>query len=340
MAQLPRGPLAAYLGVRNENEAANLAQLQMQFQAQRIAEDRKLRQELASQSDLRQRELAGQADATRRDALSMNDQRARDLAGLKLKMDENKLEMQNQFNTARIGAIGDENLRKREADAWKRQYEQSLLTLKQQMANLKGTPQEQPLKPTDLMRLIDKDGNHPPLGSTMEQAIKNGFKVGTTQEINMLLAGRGAEATVSQLEKYVESVWGKEGEDKIQEGVRKRLTTGASLAIDRLKQSNPDLIAYEAFGQGTLAPLIRAIGEKGALAEGDIQRGINLIPKTGNKLGELPDTSVVARQKMKQLRQWFTETLGKNVATPSAGGEWTDDKEKRYQELLRKRGGS
>ena len=98
---------------------------------------------------------------------------------------------------------------------------------------------------------------------------------------------------------------------------RNRTKSGVSFAIDRAQQSNPDLNAYEAFGQGTLAPLIRAIGEKGALAEGDIQRGINLIPKTGNKLGDLPDTSVVARQKMKQLRAWFTEALGKGGAGPT-----------------------
>ncbi len=304
---VPPGPLSAYLGVREGNLDADmqamgfLAKLQEAQEARRLNEEFR-RDELKTKHLDRQAQLAGTLELGRG----------------RLQQQANQLEMQNQFNQQRIQAIQDEAQRKREADAWQRTYQQGQLDIqrenlqiRQQLAAMKAIPGDEPLKAPELLHYIDKEGNHPPAGSTLNDVMGKGYRLASTQEINMVLAGRGAESTISQLEKYVENIWGKEGEDKVNEGIRKRMMAGASLAIDRAKQSNPDLNSYEAFGAGTLAPLIRAIGEKGALAEGDIQRGINLIPKTGNKFGELPDTSVVARQKMKQLRQWFEDVLGK-----------------------------
>ena len=338
-AGVPAGPLSAWLSVREGNRQASLQELQAALKVQEAQASRQLdplRGQLmqAQVADLQQRPEDRKLQIINTAELGKG----------RLQQQANQLEMQNQMNAARIQTIQDETHRKKEADAWNQQYQQGkleiekgLLGIKQQLAEQKAIPGDQPLKAPELLHYIDKDGNHPSAGSTLNDVMQKGYKLASTQEINMLLAGRGAESTVNQLDKYVESIWGKPGEETITEGIRKRTMAGASWAIDRAKQSNPDLNAYEAFGQGTLAPLIRAIGEKGALAEGDIQRGINLIPKTGNKFGELPDTSVVARQKMKQLRDWFNEALGKK-AGPSS--EWSDDKEKRYQELLRKRGGS
>ena len=344
MAQYPtvaERTLGSYLDQRETNRQGSLQDLQMALKVQDQMAQRELdplkKQLLQAQvSDLQQR-------PEDRKLQILN---TAELGKGRLQQQANQLEMQNQMNAARIQTIQDETQRKKEADAWNQKYQQGqldiqrgLLGIKQQLVAQKAIPGDQPLKAPELLHYIDKDGNHPSAGSTLNDVMQKGYKLASTQEINMLLAGRGAESTVNQLDKYVESIWGKEGEDKITEGIRKRTMAGASWAIDRAKQSNPDLNAYEAFGQGTLAPLIRAIGEKGALAEGDIQRGINLIPKTGNKFGELPDTSVVARQKMKQLRDWFSEALGKTSKTPGGEG-WSDDKEKRYQELLRRRGGS
>lgn len=334
-------PLSAYLDQRETNRKASLADLQMalkvqESQAQRQLDPLNVQLKQAQIADLQQRPEDRQAQMAN----------TLELGRGRLQQQSNQLEMQNQFNMSRIDSIKDEAERRKAADAWQKTYQQGQLDvqrgqleIKQKLAEMKAIPGNEPLKANELLHYIDKDGNHPSPGTTLSDVIKKGYKLASTQEVNMLLAGRGAESTVNQLDKYVESIWGKEGEDKITEGMRRRTLAGASLAIDRAQQSNPDLNAYEAFGQGTLAPLIRAIGEKGALAEGDIQRGINLIPKTGNKIGELPDTSVVARQKMKQLREWFNNALGKTPNTPGGEG-WSDEKEKRYQELLRRRGGT
>ena len=338
---VPAGPLSAYLGVREANRAGSLADLQM---ALKVQEAQAARQQDPLNMQLKQAQITDIQQRPEDRRLQMAN--TLELGRGRLQQQANQLEMTNQFNQSRIGAIKDEAERKKAADEWQRIYQQGQLDvqrgqleIKQKLAEMKAIPGNEPLKAPELLHYIDKDGNHPAPGTTLNDVIQKGFKLASTQEVNMLLAGRGAESTVNQLDKYVLSIWGKEGEEKITEGMRRRLISGASLAIDRAQQSNPDLNAYEAFGQGTLAPLIRAIGEKGALAEGDIQRGINLIPKTGNKIGELPDTSVVARQKMKQLREWFNNALGKTANTPGNEG-WSDEKEKRYQELLRRRGGS
>ena len=66
----------------------------------------------------------------------------------RLQQAANQLEMQNQFNNSRIAAIQDENARKREADAWKKQYEQGRLDIEKQLADLKKTVAEnKPEKP-------------------------------------------------------------------------------------------------------------------------------------------------------------------------------------------------
>ena len=317
-AGVPAGPLSAYLGVREANRAASLSELQAALQAQSQMAQRELdplkKQLMEAQvADLQQRPEDRKAQMA--NTLEMGRGR--------LQQQANQLEMQNQFNTSRIQGIQDEIARKKAADEWKKTYQQGqlenqrgMLEIKQKLAEMKAIPGNEPLKAPELLHYIDQEGNHPAPGTTLNDVIKKGYKLATTQEVNMLLAGRGAESTVNQLDKYITSIWGKEGEDKISEGIRNRTTAKASFAIDRVKQSNPDLNAYEAFAQGTLAPLIRAIGEKGALAEGDVLRAIELLPKTGSKLNELPDTSVVARQKMQQLRDWFTTALGKQSSTP------------------------
>ena len=359
---VPAGPLAAYISVRDRNEQRGSEELQQAGAVQGLLARMQQQQELqrgraalaqlgpeASEEDILRTTIPfSSPEAVMKAKQSSLDRRVQiaattEMGKARLQQQSNQLEMQNQFNQLRIDAIKDEGTRKIEADKWQRIYQQGQLDvergnlgIREFLAKLKMAPGDAPLKASELLHYIDKSGNHPKSGSTLNQVIEQGYRLASTQEVNMLLAGRGAESTVNQLDKYVESIWGKEGDDKLQPGVRKRLMTGVELAIDRAKQSNPDLNAYESFAKGTLAPLIRAIGEKGALSDKDIERALNLVPKTGDKLGELPDTSVVARQKMQQLRQWFSNALGKNVQ----GGEWTDDKEKRYQELLRKRGGS
>ena len=162
------------------------------------------------------------------------------------------------------------------------------------------------LKINDLKSLVHpQTGEHPPLGMTMEEAIKQGYKATTAAEQAVVISAKGAEATLSRLEELTNKVF--TGEE---EGLSGRGKLKAKFTKERLTQSNNDLALLESFKMGTLAPLIRAVGEKGNLANEDIQRALKLIPSTGEG-AELPDTPSVAKGKIKQLKQWFKDAVGK-----------------------------
>ena len=162
------------------------------------------------------------------------------------------------------------------------------------------------LKITDLKNLVHPEtGEHPPLGTTMEEAGRRGYKATTAAEQAVVIGARGAEATLARLEELTNKVFsGKE------QGLQGRGKLKAKFTTERLTQSNNDLALLESFGKGTLAPLIRAVGEKGNLANQDIERALKLIPNTGEG-AELPDTPSVAKGKIKQLKKWFRDAVGK-----------------------------
>src|SRR3990167_1980540 len=173
------------------------------------------------------------------------------------------------------------------------------------------------LKITDLKNLVHPEtGEHPPLGMTMEEAGRRGYKATTAAEQAVVISARGAEATLARLEELTNKVFAGS-----EEGLQGRGKLKAKFTTERLTQSNNDLALLEAFGKGTLAPLIRAVGEKGNLANQDIERALKLIPNTGEG-AELPDTPSVAKGKIKQLKKWFKDAVGK----VDAGGKapWED----------------
>lgn len=57
---------------------------------------------------------------------------------------------------------------------------------------------------------------------------------------------------------------------------------------------NPSVYAYESGAKGSLGSIIKALGDSGALSEGDQQRALNLIPSTN-------DSPAAARRKYQQL---------------------------------------
>ena len=57
----------------------------------------------------------------------------------------------------------------------------------------------------------------------------------------------------------------------------------------------PKVKAYMDFAGGVVAPLVRSLGEKGALTDVDIERAMKLIPK-------YPDTKEEAEIKIKELK--------------------------------------
>lgn len=93
-----------------------------------------------------------------------------------------------------------------------------------------------------------------------------------------------------------------------------RLAKGVSNWAGGKTQTAPDVTALMN-KTGELSMLIRALGEKGALAEGDVARGLKLIPTEF-------DTSTVAKQKLNDLRDLFAknkQTMLISFTTPIGG---------------------
>lgn len=78
---------------------------------------------------------------------------------------------------------------------------------------------------------------------------------------------------------------------------------------------DPNVRQYTQFAEGTLAPVIKSLGETGVLTDRDIIRAYGLVPN-------LQDSPAVAAQKIVQLRQLLT---GAQQATVYGGGGSTTD---------------
>ena len=63
------------------------------------------------------------------------------------------------------------------------------------------------------------------------------------------------------------------------EGPIERIPGAISRKGGAVSQIHPKAAEYEKFLSGTLAPMIRALGEKGALANEDVARALNMFPK-------------------------------------------------------------
>jgi hypothetical protein len=157
----------------------------------------------------------------------------------------------------------------------------------------RADPLDKTLNASEIAHWQDANRKPPPAGITMRGLISGGYKFVSTAEANKAAEAKGAYATIDRLDELTAKLWGK-----------------ARWVQERLTQSNTALAEFEAFAKGTLAPLIRAVGEKGNLATEDIERAMLLIPNTGQG-SALPDIPQVARGKMRQLREWFDRAQGK-----------------------------
>ena len=78
-------------------------------------------------------------------------------------------------------------------------------------------------------------------------------------------------------------------------GVTGRVTGYLKRYVGGATQYNTDIARYNATRQGFVSNVARTLGEKGTLAEGDVQRAINNLPTVN-------DTEAVARGKLETLR--------------------------------------
>ena len=103
------------------------------------------------------------------------------------------------------------------------------------------------------------------------------------------------------------------------EGIVGRGAGSINVKRQLLGQSNQEAVQFHSLAEGTLAPIIRSLGEKGTLAEGDVERARALLPTLGTGLTGLSDTPTTARNKLKQLRALMEEIerRGLSEAAPS-----------------------
>lgn len=127
-----------------------------------------------------------------------------------------------------------------------------------------------------------------------------------------------AEATLNDLESML---FGDQGiYNDYAEGTKGRFQEVTKANIEKFLQSDPRYAMYDQTVTASLSSLARSIGgEKGALAEGDVERVKSLLPVL---TGINPDTPQVASQKVKRLRNL--------VALARKKGGLTSEEIKRY----------
>ena len=109
------------------------------------------------------------------------------------------------------------------------------------------------------------------------------------------------------------------GKIKQPAGWRERLKETPGRVLDVGLQRDPQLTAITNWIDGTLAPIVRSLGDVGALNEMDIQRAKKLMPN----LYPIPDTEAVIISKLQNLEAligWGRAHIG--VRNPPPFQDW------------------
>lgn len=184
---------------------------------------------------------------------------------------------------------------------------------------------EEPLKPSDLLKFRLPDGTTPPIGATASDVRSMGGVLMTNEQQKALDAANKYGPVMDRIE---ELALGEEGIfADIRPGLGNRVQSAWDLFIGSLTRENPNVSLYDDLANSTLAPLIKQFGESGALAEGDVERAMGLLPRIRSDF-LLPDTREEAVQKLNTLRN-ILERGEKNLrkklgqggsSTSSSGG--------------------
>jgi hypothetical protein len=121
---------------------------------------------------------------------------------------------------------------------------------------------------------------------------------------------------------YGDDIW--QGEP----GIGQVITGGLIGAIRDISQteSGEKYKAYSDFRAGSAAPLIRALGEKGALSDKDVERALALLPNVSALRG-LPDLPGTAKRKMSYLRMLLQMPMENSASARNARKALLDEAE-------------
>jgi len=138
---------------------------------------------------------------------------------------------------------------------------------------VKPTPANMPIPAADIPTYMNKEGLNPKFGMTPKQAETAGFRKLTTGQVDAAKNFGTVEGILDQVEVLMNKVF-----PKTETGLG-RITGGASRKLGAMTQVNLDAAALEKLIDGTLAPIIRSLGEKGALSDTDVIRARQLFAR-------------------------------------------------------------
>jgi hypothetical protein len=162
--------------------------------------------------------------------------------------------------------------------------------------------EDRPIPPAQLPLYKSVDGKMPPPGTTLREIQQKGYKQVSDEEQKAEVSQRGAYAVLDRMDELVDKTFPKTG-------LMNRISGGGGVMLNKFTQENPDAIMYESIKAGTLGPMIRALGDRGALAEGDVERAIKLLPiLQPTPTQPIPDSKEIAKQKLKQIRDILKQT--------------------------------
>lgn len=155
---------------------------------------------------------------------------------------------------------------------------------------------DEPIPITNLDSIM-LPGNKPaPLGMTFRQAQAAGATVVSTADKATMQQAESAMAILDELEALAV---GPDGIfTNIDSGAANRGAAALDFAMEAITQDDPRVARFKDLSHGTVAAFVKMMGEKGALAEGDVSRALGLLPR----IFPIPDTGEVAEDKIKDLR--------------------------------------
>ena len=177
---------------------------------------------------------------------------------------------------------------------------------------LRESDLDKPLSPNELVKF---PGVKP--GATLRDV--QDIEPQPESEIKIEQKLRPAKQIVADLETVVNKVF-PEGD------FLERVGKGFEFTQQAATREDPDIVFLLDF-QSKLAPLVKSLGESGALATEDVQRAEKFIPR----LFPVPDSKEVALSKVKELKKIINSTQ-----TKSSGSTLDDERRKRLEELRKK----
>lgn len=165
-----------------------------------------------------------------------------------------------------------------------------------------------PISQLDSVRL--PNGQPPPIGTTFAQARDAGARVMSPAEVQR---GQQADQALGILGQLKDLAVGENGVFReVAPGLANRAGSAFQFGLNMITQDDPRASQFYDMSRATLAPFIKFLGESGALAQGDVDRALGLVPR----IFPLPDTEQVAREKLATLE----EIISRGVKNLNSGG--------------------